>query len=201
MTSEDVSTSQPNTCAQCNRVLAEGEPRETTSGGVFCQPCFAALRQQVEAAVAQQGEGINYVNAVAGGLGGGVVGALVWWGFTVLTHVSFGLVAVVIGVLVGKGVVMATGGKRTPALQAISVAIAAVAFFYATFLVNRSFILKSVAEQTGLHDAGIAIPFVPSPSLMLTVVKAGFQFFDLVFLAIALYEAWKIPSPFRLGRR
>jgi len=29
-------------------------------------------------------------------------------------------------------------------------------------------------------------------------VRAGFGVFDLVFLAIVLYEAWKIPAPFRL---
>lgn len=186
-------------CRQCNRVLGEGEDREVTTGGVFCAPCYAALKRHVETGIAQQSTGINHVNAAAGGVVGGALGAVVWWGFTVVTKVSFGLVAVVIGYLVGKGVLRASGGKRAVSLQAISAVIAAVAYGYASYLVNRSFLLAAIAADSSLQVAGATLPLLAPPALMFAVIRAGFEVFDLVFLAIVVYQAWKMPAPFKLA--
>ncbi len=190
----------PATCRQCDRVLAEGEDREVTAGGVFCAPCFAALKRHLESEIRRQGADINYVNAALGGVAGGALGAVVWWGFTIVTRVSFGLVAVVIGYLVGKGILMATGRKRAVGLQAMSLAIAAVAYGFASYLVNRSFILKAVAEDPAMQAAGATLPLFAPPDLMFAVIRAGFEAFDLVFLAIVMYQAWKMPAPFKLAR-
>jgi hypothetical protein len=189
----------PVRCRQCDRVLAEADDREVTSGGVFCAPCFAALKRHLEAIVAGQGADINYVNAALGGLAGGALGAVVWWGFTVVTHVSFGLVAVVIGFLAGKGIVMATGGKRSLNLQVMSMVIAAIAYAFASYLVNRSFILQAIAADPSLQTAGATLPIFAPPALMFAVIRSGFQVFDLVFLAIVIYQAWKMPAPFKLA--
>jgi hypothetical protein len=191
---------EPTRCRQCYRVLAEGDDREVTTGGVFCGSCFAALKQHLEAELQRQGANINYVNAALGGMVGGALGAVVWWGFTVVTHVSFGLVAVVIGYLAGKGVVMAAGGKRAVGLQVMSMVIAAVAYAFASYLVNRSFLLQAIADDPALRAGGASLPIFASPALMFAVIRAGFQVFDLVFLAIVIYQAWKMPAPFRLGR-
>ncbi len=194
------STAETVVCRQCNRALTDREDREVTAGGVFCAPCFAALRRHLEAELRRQGTDINWVNAALGGLAGGALGAVVWWGFTVVTRVSFGLVAVVIGFLVGKGVLMATGGKRAVGLQVMAMAIAAVAYGFASYLVHRSFILKAVAENPRLAPAGATLPLWAPPDLMFAVIRAGFEAFDLVFLAIVLYQAWKMPAPFKLAR-
>ena len=86
-------------CSECNSALTEGQDRETTEDAVFCRPCFNNLTAQLQQAVAQQGQDINYPMAAVGGLAGAAVGVLVWWGFTVVTNISFGLVAVVIALL------------------------------------------------------------------------------------------------------
>ncbi len=185
-------------CAECGTVLLEGQDREVTEGGVFCRPCFEGLTSQLRQALDAQGEGVDYGKAIAGGVAGAVLGVLAWWGFTVLTHVAFGLVAVVIGVAVGKGVVMGSGNKRHRNLQVLSAAISAAGFTYATYLVNRTFIHRAYAEK----GEPIALPLLPAPDLFFRVVALGFGVMDLVFLAIVLYEAWKIPAPVRipLGR-
>ncbi len=79
-------------CAECGTLLGEGQDRETTEGGVFCRPCFNNLTEHLQQAINAQETDINYSMAVVGGLAGGAVGVLTWWGFTVLTHVAFGLV-------------------------------------------------------------------------------------------------------------
>lgn len=178
-------------CAECGTVLQEGQDREVTEGGVFCRPCFEGLTAQLRQVLDAQGQDVDYGKAVAGGLAGAALGVLAWWGFTVLTHIAFGLVAVVIGVAVGKGVVMGSGNRRHRNLQVLSAAISAAGFVYASYLVNRSFIHKAYAER----GEPITLPLLPPPELFFRVVAAGFGVMDLVFLAIVLYEAWKIPAP------
>src|SRR5262245_23264673 len=189
------STPQEVRCAQCGTVLFEGQDRQVTDDGTFCRPCFEGLTAQVHQAIAAQGTDINYSMALVGGLAGAVVGVVAWWGFTVLTEIAFGLVAVVIGFTVGKGVTMLAGGKRHRNLQIMSVVIAGLSFFYASYLVNRTFALKYFAEQ----GESVVLPLVPPPGLFLNVLTAGFGIMDVVFLGIVVYEAWKIPAPLKLA--
>ncbi len=193
-----VSTSMPQEvrCSECGTVLFEGQDRQATDDGTFCRPCFERLTAQVHHAIAAQGTDINYSMALIGGLVGAVVGVVAWWGFTVLTRVAFGLVAVVIAFTVGKGTIMLAGGKRHRNLQIMSVAIATLSFFYASYLVNRSFALKYFADQ----GKSVVLPLVPAPDLFLNLLMADFGVMDLVFLAIVVYQAWKIPAPLQLTR-
>ena len=181
-------------CAECNTLLAQGQDREITNDGVFCRPCFNNLTAQVQQAVADQGSNVNYPLALVGGLLGGALGVIAWWGFTVLTKIAFGLVAVVIGVTVGKGITLLAGGKRAQGLQIMSVIISSIAFFYASYLVNRTFLVQAYAEQ----GEQVVLPWLPSLELWLNVSRLSFGFMDFIFLAIVIYQAWKIPAPFKL---
>ena len=181
-------------CGECGTVLRAGQDREVTDDGVFCRPCFNNLTAQLQEVVAAQGADVNYAAALLGAVLGGAAGSLVWWGFTVATNIAFGLVAVVIGVAVGKGTLLLSGNKRHLNLQALSALVSVVAFFYASFLVNRTFIQRSFAK-TG---ETLIIPFLPEPDQFFRVVMAGFDVMDLVFLAIVVWEAWRIPAPLKL---
>jgi hypothetical protein len=182
-------------CAECSTLLPEGTDIETTDGGTFCRYCFNALTTQVQRSVSAQGENINYLMAAVGGLIGGVLGSLLWWGFTVVTNIAFGLVAIAIGFAVGKGVVLLSGHKRSQQLQIMSAVISAIFFFYASYLVNRTFILRLYADD----HLDLMIPVLPTdPALFMEIVQANFSLLDFVFLAIVVYQAWKMPAPFRL---
>jgi len=123
---------------------------------------------------------------------GGTVGAAAWWGVTVATHWSIGLLAVVIGFLTGHGAVRFAGGKRSGGLQAIAIVVAVVSFLMASYLVNMTFANKLLAEQGNPNR----IAFPPtSLDRFVGVTFAGFGLMDFVFLAIVVYEAWKIPRP------
>ena len=191
-TPADATVPNPERCGECQKLLAAGEDRETTARGVFCRSCFSNLSAVIDRAIEAQGQDITNPLAVLGGVAGGAVGALAWWGFTVLTEYNLGLVAIVIGIGVGKGIIWCTGGKRARSLQLLSVVLAALAFVYASYLVDRSFILRA------LGAVGQTLPLLPGPGLFVEILRAGFQPFDLVFLGITVYEAWKIPAPFKL---
>ncbi len=185
--------SQEQACAQCRRQLAVGEGVRTENK-LFCPQCYEQLRATLTAMVDAQSKDINYGGALTGGILGGALGALVWWGFTVLTNIAFGLVAVLIGIAVGKGVVMLSGGKRARSLQGMSVLLSIVSFGYASYWVNRTYILRAMVEQ----GQEVALPFFPDPSLLFEVATLNFGLIDLFFLGIVIWQSWRIPQPIGL---
>ena len=183
-----------DTCAQCGTVLLPDQ-RVDTGDRSFCKTCFAVLEDQLRAGITASQMDIPYPAAAAGAILGGAVGALAWWGFTVMTKVAFGLVAVAIGFLVGQGAVRFSGGRRSKGLQILCVVVALAAFVAASYLVNRTFINEALAKsgdgrQLGLVPANMDVFF--------RIVTVDFGIMDVVFLAITLWEAWKIPRPVEL---
>src|SRR2546426_9109367 len=124
-------------CARCRAALSESD-RVTAEDRVFCQTCYDILKLELRRGVATMSEDINYPRAVLGAVLGGVVGVLAWWGFTVLTKIGFGLVAVVIGFLVGQGTARFAGGKRSVGPQGGSAPVGLVSFLVAVYLVNMT---------------------------------------------------------------
>src|SRR5437660_11324217 len=142
------STTTPSAtrCGRCQAALNESE-RVTAGDRVFCRTCYDILKLQLRTGVAAMSQDINYPMAAVGALLGGVVGALAWWGVSVLTKIGFGLVAVVIGVLVGHGTLRFAGGKRSVGLQILAVAVGTLSFLVAVYLVNMTFINELLAQH------------------------------------------------------
>jgi hypothetical protein len=184
-------TMTTETCAQCGKTLTP-EDRVAAGDKVFCRSCYASLRAELEQAVQGMSSDINYLNATIGAVLGGAVGALLWWGVTAVTHWSIGLFAVAIGYLAGLGAVKFAGDKRSAGLQGISIAAALASYLVASYLVTMSF----SNHLLGAQGADWRVPFPPrSLGMFVNVIKAGFGLMDVVFLAIAVYEAWKLPRP------
>jgi len=182
------------TCAQCGRALTPGD-RVAAGDKVFCRTCYASLRAELQQAVGEMSSDINYLNASVGALLGAAVGGALWWGFTVVTKISLGLIAIAIGFLAGYGAVKFAGGKRSAGLQAIAIVAALASYVVASYLVNMTFLNQAFAKQGDAFRLG----FPPqSFEQFLAVLSAGFGLMDLVFLAIVVYEAWKIPRPLAL---
>ncbi len=182
------------TCARCGKALTP-EDRVEADDRAFCRSCYETLHQQLQQMVGAMSADINYPVALVGAVLGGAAGVALWWGFTVLTKIAFGLIAVAIGFFVGLGTVRFAGGKRSQGLQLMSAAVALVSFGVATYLVNATFINKALAQQG--QDFRVPM-FTTNPELIGRVLSAGFGVMDLVFLAIVLWEAWKLPAPMKL---
>jgi hypothetical protein len=181
-------------CGRCQSALSESE-RVAAGDRVFCRTCYDILKLQLRTGVAAMSEGINYPMAAVGALLGGIVGALAWWGVTALTKIGFGLVAVVIGLLVGHGTLRFAGGKRSLGLQILAVVVGTFSFLVAVYLVNMTFINELLAQR---GDA-LRVSFPPTGLAMFYhVIAANFGIMKLVFLGIIMYEAWFITRPIKL---
>jgi len=181
-------------CAECGKGLTP-EDRVAAGGKLFCRTCHAALRQQLVDAAHAMSADIPYPTAALGALACGVAGAGLWWGITVLSGWSLGIVAIAVGWAVGWGAVTFSGGKRAPGLQWMSASIAAFCWVLASYVVNRTFINRALAEEGRVFQ----VPLVPDSLEQLgRVLSVGFGIMDVVFLAIMVWEAWKFPRPLRL---
>lgn len=184
----------PAVCARCDKPLV-GDDRVDTGDRTFCRTCYDILRMQLQQGIEGMSRDVNYPMAVLGALLGGTLGVLLWWGFTVFSKISFGLVAVAIGFLVAHGAMRFAGQKRSGGLQAVAIAVSVLSFVVATYLVNTTFINEELTRR------GVAgrMPYVPmSVEHLYFVLYAGLDFMDVVFLAIVVWEAWSIPRPLRL---
>jgi len=178
-----------STCARCDKALTDGD-RVVAGDRAFCRACYDVLSFELRQAVAALSHDVNYPLAVVGAVLGGAGGALAWWGFTALTGIGFGLIAVVIGFLTGHGAVRFSGGKRGPGLQAIAVGAGALAFFVASYLVNMTFINQALQER----GEAWRVPFPPdSLETFYRVIALNFGMMKLVFLGIVTWQAWTIP--------
>ena len=50
-----------------------------------------------------------------------------------------------------------------------------------------------------VFPAKVALCRQGTPDVLIGVLQLGFSFMDVVFLAIVVYQAWKIPAPMRIG--
>jgi hypothetical protein len=136
----------------------------------------------------QDNDKVNYLGAILLGFAAAVLASLLWYGFVVLTNIQFGLVAVIIGWAIGFGVVKGSGNQRGFGLVVISLALTLFAMMYSLYLVIRHFI----NEETG--EALFPIFADPIVMVMLNVAYIKEDLLTLLFWAIALYGAYKLPS-------
>jgi hypothetical protein len=184
-------------CAQCNKFITPAD-RVAAGDRVFCRTCHEALRMELETAVTAMSEDVPYASALVGALLGGAVGVAAWWGFTVATKWSIGLIAIGVGYAVGWGTVRFAGGKRSRGLQILSAAVALLSWVAASYLVNMTFVNRSFAAKGDAFRLGV-LP--ASFDQLIQVLSVGFGLMDVVFLAIMVWEAWKAPRPVHLPAR
>ncbi len=59
----------------------------------------------------------------------------------------------------------------------------------------RSLIIEYYAN----NGQEVSLSLFPEPAIFFDVVSSGFELFDLIFLAIALWQAWKMPAPMSMN--
>lgn len=161
----------------------------TINGRTACPTCHHHL-----AAARNQGTpGSRFFTAAGWGLLAAIGGAGIFYAVREITGYELGLVAVVVGLAVGKGVQRGARGRGGAGYQTLAIALTyiSIAMNYAPYLIegmSKTLDGKphgSIASViVGVLTAGL---IVASP--ILVAVKAPFS---LVINGIALYEAWKI---------
>jgi hypothetical protein len=201
-------------CAFCNKDVFD--TYYEVNGKNACEECrFAVERARAEGSPFGRG-----LRAVLGGAVGGIVGAGIYYAVLAITGYEIGLVAIVVGLLVGFGVRWGSGGIGGRGYQFLAAAITymAIVSTYVPFFVEEARKQVEAAEtapatpaepeiemNAGIFLLGVAavILFVlASPFL------AGVQnVIGILIIGFALYEAWKvnaytplhIEGPFQIG--
>ena len=130
-----------------------------------------------------------FLGLLAAALGAGIYFAVAW-----LTGYQFGLIAVVVGYLVGSAVRRGSGGLGGPAYQIL-------ALFLTYAAIVATYIPGSTADWTDPSDL--------AQLLLLPVQEGSRSLIGLFIIGIALYEAWrlnqpgqmKVTGPYQVGRR
>jgi hypothetical protein len=129
------------------------------------------------------------------GLGAGLLGAVIWFAVRRVAHIEIGIVAIVVGFLVGKAVRKGSGNRGGVGYQ-----ILAVGLTY--FCVAANYvpdIVEAVVEVFHRHNATVTTGMIPS--LAFFVVKQALEtpflrlpenLISLLIIGFALWEAWKL---------
>jgi hypothetical protein len=126
----------------------------TDDGGVVCATCHMAIpaeyydirghvvcdrcRRLMEAAAETPRGALPLLIAGAFGLGAGIAGAVIYYSVIAIAHLEIGLIAILIGYMVGYAVRRGAGGRGGLRFQILAVALtyASVAFAYTPLVVT-----------------------------------------------------------------
>jgi hypothetical protein len=179
-------------------VAEDTSPAATGSSELRCTSCSTPLTSYFDANGKPVCEGCKdalvafwnrshvgtFLPAVALGLCGAAAGAGLFYGIAALTGYSLGLVAIVVGLLVGLGVRRGSGGRGGWPYQALAIGLTYVAVC-STYVPT---ILK-LLEERGLTPDPVRVAWV---ALKVPFLRGTEGIMGWVIIGIALYEAWKV---------
>jgi hypothetical protein len=191
------------TCAACQQPIVDRY--FDVNGQITCPTCRETIANTFEK---DPGWTAPFI-ALGAGLAGGLVGALLYYAVLKLTGYEIGLIAIVVGLLVGRAVRWGSGGRGGRVYQVMAVAITylAIVSTYVPFIIEG--IRNNAAGDAPMTGGSMAVALVLLFLLLLaTPFLAGFQnIIGLLIIGFALWEAWKsnrrvplaIAGPFALA--
>jgi len=185
---DDADQSGPATCAACRRAIRD----EYWSAGsvVVCPQCKAQ----------HQASDVNHnvlVGTIVGGsmgLAGGLAGAVVWYLVARLANLQIGIIAILVGWLVGKGVASGTGHRGGRWYQILAVLIT-----YLSIGVAYASLILTLGAPEGMEDLGV---FKYPAALMLGLIApVAMVFSDVTALISLLIIFFGLSQAWRMNRR
>ena len=153
----------------CNRCKTPITSYHTLNGEVVCAGC----RQKFEAWRASGHARLPL--AVLFGAGAALLGAIIYVGVAIITNLEVGLIAILVGWMVGKAVKKGSGGKGGPIYQAIAVGLT-----YLSILTLYALAALADGFSGGFLD------------MLLLPITQGFKnIIGLAIIAFGLFQAWK----------
>ena len=128
--------------------------------------------------------------ALAAGLVAALVGGIAWGLIVKLSDYEIGIAAWGIGFLAGTAVVFASRGAKGRNLQVIAVVSALVGILLGKYL-SYAFVLQEEAESVGQSIGLFSGDMV---SFFREDIDAVFSLFDLLWIGLAVFTAWRIPE-------
>ena len=143
-------------------------------------------------------------SSLFGGILGGLVGAIIasalWYAVVALTSWQIGLVAIIVGFIVGKAVVFGAGGRGSIPLVAVSVAFTLMALVVSEYLIIFHFISQEVGAANVISviqpiDFVVMVAFESLQADPLTLLFWGFALFQSVAIPLGAMRATPQPAP------
>ena len=138
LTSFDVAQGAPSgppTCTSCSKTIRD--VYHEANGAVICSPCRVNLQQGLA------GSGVRRLGRSLGfGLVGAAIGSALWFAVLALFDMELGLLAIVVGFLVGKGVHMGSHGRGGWKYQTLAIVLT----YSAIVVTYIPFIIEGMAE-------------------------------------------------------
>ena len=177
-------------CAACGEPITDAYYEG--NGKIVCPRC----RDAVLASHAG-GSGIaRLLKATVFGIGAGIVGAAIWYGVRAGTGYEVGLIAILVGILVGGAIKAGSQGRGGIGYQLLAVVLTylSIAANYVPDIVSA---LRSEGEIGGNPIALVIITAVMAVSApFLGGIK---NIIGLLIIGFALYQAWVINKPNRIA--
>jgi hypothetical protein len=200
-------------CTACKRDITE--TYFEVNGHLLCPSC----RQEVEASMTGGSKSGRFFRALAFGAGAGVAGAVLYWGVSAVTGYNLGLIAVVVGWMVGSAV--SKGAERrggafyqllAVGLTYLSICASLAPEVYAGVSAPPAAEDAATTEPTegpALHESSPLVRGIVAGIISLGApVLVGMENpLSLLIYGFALWEAWrrntravlKIDGPFQLA--
>jgi hypothetical protein len=168
-------------CCTCQRPASR--EYHQFNGRLYCADC----RRQIEQSLDRLYQSGNLPLAFLYGLGAAVLGSILFYAVTAITGYEIGLIAVVVGWLVGKAVRKGSGSVGGWQYQALAM------FFTYVSIVSISVPGITHALSNGSAQPGsLRFYLVVFELAMASPVMGGFRnILGIVILGIGLWEAWK----------
>lgn len=128
--------------------------------------------------------------AIAAGLVAALVGGIAWGLIVKVSDYEVGIVAWGIGFIAGTAVVLATRGAKGRPLQAVAVVSALVGILLGKYL-SYAFVIQDEASSVG---RSIGLFSGDMLSFFREDLGAVFGLFDLLWVGLAVFTAWRIPD-------
>jgi hypothetical protein len=174
-----------HTCSGCH--VAIRTQYFAVNGKTICSGCHASL----QALLARGTPASRFFAALGWGGAGALAGAVLYYAIRAVTGYELGLVAIVVGILVGKGVARGAHGRGGGGYQLMAVVLT----YFAIALTYVPEIWQAWSQHA---PATNPIAQVITGSLMIALllfspIVVGIKApLSLVISGIALYEAWKM---------
>jgi DNA-directed RNA polymerase subunit RPC12/RpoP len=161
-----------STCVACKRPI--GDSYYTAGKAIVCESC----KTRIETTPRPVTTPAHIVRATVFGIGGAIAGAAVYYGVLALIHLQIGLVAIVVGYLVGRAMQLGAGGQRGRPFQIIALILT-----YVGIALGLTAELVRLGGTVTLQTV-ITLPVIESfgdlPASFLTAI----------IIAVGLRQAW-----------
>ena len=168
------------TCVVCGKSV--GAEYYTANGKPVCESCRAVV---MSAAATPRSAGPLLLAALFG-IGAAIAGAAIYYGVIALAHVEIGIVAILIGYMVGWAVRKGAGGRGGRRFQ-----ILAVVLTY--FSVGLAYSPLAFKQLSG--SIGALVPLIFALPVMSILGSLPFGLISALIIFIGLRQAWVMTAP------